>query len=102
MRLRLFLLAATLLTPSALATSYVMVPDDALSHQARLIVVGIVERVENVVANPPYTRYHIRSERLLKGRLDAETVVVDVLGGVHPTETVSSCSGIRRLQPANA
>ena len=84
MRLRLFLLAATLLTPSALATSYVMVPDDALSHQARLIVVGIVERVENVVANPPYTRYHIRSERLLKGRLDAETVVVDVLGGVHP------------------
>ena len=82
MRLKLFLLAATLLTPSALATSYVMVPDDALADQARLVLVGTVERVENIVANPPYTRYHIRAERLLKGQLQGETVAVDVLGGV--------------------
>ena len=87
MRLKLFLLAATLLTPSALATSYVMMRDDVLTDQAPLVVVGTVERVENIVANPPYTRYHIRSERLLKGRLQGETVAVDVLGGVTPSGT---------------
>ena len=85
MRLRFFLFSITLLTSSVLATSYVMVPDDALADQARLVLVGTVERVENIVANPPFTRYYIRSERLLKGRLDGETVAVDVLGGVTPS-----------------
>lgn len=84
MRLKLFLLAATLLTPSALATSYVMMRDDVLSDQARLVLVGTVERVESIVANPPYTRYHVRAERLLKGQLQGETVAVDVLGGITP------------------
>ena len=84
MRLRLFLLAATLLTPSALATSYVMMRDDVLTDQAWLVLVGSVERVESVVAHPPYTRYHIRAERLLKGQLDGGTVAVDVLGGLTP------------------
>ena len=79
MRLKLFLLVITLLTPSALATSYVMMRDDVLTDQARLVLVGSVERVEPVVANPPYTRYHIRLERLLKGQLQGETVAVDVL-----------------------
>ena len=85
MRLRFFLFSITLLTSSVLATSYVMVPDDALADQARLVLVGTVERVENIVANPPFTRYYIRSERLLKGRFDGETVAVDVLGGVTPS-----------------
>ena len=82
MRTKLFLFAITLLTAPLLATSYVMVPDDALADQARLVLVGTVERVESIVANPPYTRYLIRAERLLKGQLDGETVAVDVLGGV--------------------
>ena len=85
MRLKLFLLATTLLTPSALATSYVMIHDDVLTDQAKLVLVRTVERVESILSNPPYTRYHIRSERLLKGRLDAETVAVDVLGGLNPS-----------------
>ena len=84
MQTKLFLLAITLLTPSALGTSYVMMRDDVLTDQAKLVLVGSVERVESIVANPPYTRYFIRSERLLKGRLDGEIVAVDVLGGVYP------------------
>ena len=87
MRLKLFLLATTLLTPSALATSYVMMRDDVLTDQARLVLVGSVERVESIVANPAFTRYYIRSERLLKGQLQGETVAVDVLGGVTPSGT---------------
>ena len=85
MRLRLFLLAATLLTPSALATSYVMIHDDVLTDQAKLVLVGSVERVESIVSNPPYTRYHIRSERLLKGQLDGDTVAIDMPGGLTPS-----------------
>ncbi len=84
MRLKLFLLAATLLTPPVLATSYVMMRHDVLTDQARLVLVGSVERVESISADPPYTRYHIRPERLLKGQPDGETVAVDVLGGVYP------------------
>ena len=40
MRLKLFLLATTLLTPSVMATSYVMIHDDVLTDQARLVLVG--------------------------------------------------------------
>ena len=85
MRLKLFLFVITLLTSSVLATSYVMIHDDVLTDQARLVLVGGVERVESIVANPPYTRYHVRAERLLKGELEGETAVVDVLGGMTPS-----------------
>ena len=93
MRLKLFLLATTLLTPSVMATSYVMIHDDVLTDQARLVLVGGVQSVESIVANPPYTRYHIRAERLLKGQLEGETVAVDVLGGVTPSGSRLILSG---------
>ena len=85
MRLKIFFLILSLFTAPLLATSYVMVADDALADQARLVLVGTVERAESIVANPPYTRYYFRSERLLKGQLVAETVAVDVAGGVTPS-----------------
>ena len=93
MRLKLFLLATTLLTPSVMATSYVMIHDDVLTDQARLVLVGGVQSVESIVANLPYTRYHIRAERLLKGQIQGETVAVDVLGGVTPSGSRLILSG---------
>ncbi len=84
MKLKLFLLMIALLTAPLTATSYVMMRDDVLADQARLVLVGNVERVESIASNPPYTRFHVRPERLLKGRFDGDTVAVDVLGGVTP------------------
>ena len=85
MRLKLFFLIIALFTAPLPGTTYIMIRDDVLTDQARLVLVGSVERVESIVTNPPYTRYHIRAERLLKGQLDGETVAVDVLGGVTPS-----------------
>ncbi len=53
MKLKLFLLMIALLTAPLTATSYVMMRDDVLADQARLVLVGNVERVESIASNPP-------------------------------------------------
>ncbi len=82
MKLKPFLFATFSFIAPALATSYVMVRDEALTDQASLVLVGHVDRAESLVANRPFTRYHIRPERLLKGSFGGDTVAVDVPGGL--------------------
>ncbi len=99
MRLKLLFLAMALLTPSVLAASYVMIHDDVLTDQARLVLVGGVDRVESIVGNPPFTRYHIRAERVLKGQVEGATVAVDVMGGLYPDGSRLILSGSFSFAP---
>ncbi len=78
-------LVLALVATAAGATSYVMVPDEALVDEAAAIVQATVEAVEPApIAGPPSTDYFVQIERLLKGHLTGSTIVVRVPGGIGP------------------
>ena len=78
-------IALALVASAAAATSYVMVPDEALVDEAAAIVQATVESVEPApIAGPPSTDYFVQIERLLKGHLTGSTIVVRVPGGIGP------------------
>lgn len=67
------------------ATSYVMVPDEALVDSAAVIAQATVEGVEPApIPGPPATDYFFQIERLLKGHATGSTIVVRVPGGIGP------------------
>ncbi len=67
------------------ATSYVLVPDEALVDEAAVVVQATVEVVEPApIAGPPSTDYFIQIERLLKGYVTGSTIVVRLPGGIGP------------------
>ncbi len=68
----------------ALATSYVMVSDQALADQASVIAEGHITSAEPSPANTaPSTDYLFEIDRLIKGYTAGSSVVVRVLGGVR-------------------
>ena len=82
---RTFALLAALLAGAAGATSFVMVPDEAMVDGAAVIAQVTVESVEPApIAGLPATDYFVQIERLLKGYVTGSTVVVRVPGGIGP------------------
>jgi len=75
-----------LLPRPAAATTFQMMPDEALADQARVIVdAQVVQSSPSVLgAGEPATDYQVDVERVLKGALAGSTVVVRVPGGVRP------------------
>src|SRR6476469_3956642 len=87
LRLALPLLALPLLlSRSAAATTYMMMPDRALADQSAAVVdVRIVGADPAPIDGPPATDYLVEVQRVLKGDLSGSTVVVRVPGGISPS-----------------
>jgi Fibronectin type III domain/Matrixin len=77
------------------AATYVPMPDEALVDQAVLIVQGTVETVAPGLAS---TDSVVWVERVLKGRAEAERVVVRVPGGERPDGAGLRIPGAPRFQ----
>lgn len=86
MRRILFTLSLIALAPlGAGATTYVMLPDEALVDQAALVAqVSVMAAEPAPIAGPPATDYFVQVERVLKGYVPGSTLVVRVLGGIAP------------------
>lgn len=84
--LALLILPLALTARPAAATTYMMMPDQALADQAAAVVDAEVVGVEPapVVDGPPATDYLVEVNRVLKGDLPGSTVVVRVPGGLNP------------------
>ncbi|MDP9119834.1 MAG: matrixin family metalloprotease [Acidobacteriota bacterium] len=81
----LALMAASLSTPPAGATSFVMVSDENLVVQAEVIAVvrvATVDRAARDARGGPATEYGVHVEELLKGALAGGTLRVNVPGGL--------------------
>ncbi len=82
------------------ATTYVPMSDSALADLAALIVEA---RVVEITPSPDGTRiatdYTIKVERLLKGALDASTIVVRVPGGRQPYGIEARVFGAPSFEP---
>ena len=74
------------LAPPAVATTYSMMSDQALSDQSSAVVDGKVVGVgfAPIVDGPPSTDYLVEVRRVLKGDLSGSTIVVRVPGGIDP------------------
>ena len=70
----------------AAATTYMMMPDEALVDQASSVVDVKVVSVDSapIVDGPPATDYLVEVQRVLKGDVGGSTVVVRVPGGINP------------------
>ncbi len=78
--------ALTLAAAPLAATSFVMVPDDALVDRAPVAVAASVLSVDAApVAGSPATDYLIEVERVLKGDVPGSHLVVRVPGGMGPS-----------------
>jgi hypothetical protein len=79
---QLRVLAVLLWAVPALATSFVMVPDEQLAADADAIVVGRVVAVQDRSETArPVTRYTIDVEEMLQGTIATRTVTMTVPGG---------------------
>ena len=85
-------------TANPLATSYVMMKDSDLSDQAEVIVVGQILGQSTGFSRTGMTRYQLRVEDLLKGRLGSETISVDVVGGKTNDGRELHVFGVPRLR----
>src|SRR3954467_6347002 len=89
------LLGLSLLAPAG-ATTYVMMPDEALVDSSPLIVEGRVVSVSGAPVENPSTDYRVEILRLLKGKAGAE-IVVRQLGGVNAEGRAMKIWGLTRL-----
>ncbi len=88
------------LAAAAGATSFVMVPDEALVDDAAVIAQATVESVEPApIAGPPSTDYFVQIERLLKGYVTGSTIVVRVPGGIGPDGVGLRIWGVPEFSP---
>ena len=86
--LLLALLVALLCGAPAAATTYVMVPDEALTDQASVIAeVRVVSVEPSPAAGMPATDHLVEIERLLKGFTSGSAIVVRLPGGERPDGT---------------
>ncbi len=90
------LLGLALLAP-ATATTYVMMPDEALVDSSPLIVEGRVVAVSGAPVETPSTDYRVEILRLLKGRHPGAEIVVRQLGGVNAEGRAMKIWGLTRL-----
>src|SRR4051812_32796927 len=90
------LLGLSLLAPAS-ATTYVMMPDEALVDSSPLIVEGRVVAVSGAPVETPSTDYRIEILHLLKGRHPGGEIVVRQLGGVNSEGLASKIWGLTRL-----
>src|ERR1700709_1065370 len=80
----LLVLALPLGRPAA-ATTYLMMPDDALVDQAAAVVDGDVESASPAPpVGQPATDYLVQVRRVLKGSVSGSALMVRVPGGVDP------------------
>jgi hypothetical protein len=80
-----FLLLAIALGRPAAATTYMMMPDDALVDQAAAVVDVDVESVSWApTVGRPATDYLVQVRRVLKGSVSGSALMVRVPGGVDP------------------
>lgn len=94
----LALLAAV--AAAAGATSFIMVPDEALVDGAAVIAQATVESVEPApIAGPPSTDYFVQIERLLKGYVTGSTIVIRVPGGIGPDGVGLRIWGVPEFSP---
>jgi hypothetical protein len=94
------LLAAVAAAPLG-ATTYVMVPDEALVDQApvaAVVRVAAVDREASRRGGPVETEYRLEVEEVLKGRLAEGTVLLRVPGGLGPDGLALRIYGAPQLQ----
>ncbi|HSS75525.1 MAG TPA: fibronectin type III domain-containing protein [Thermoanaerobaculia bacterium] len=94
-------LAISLLSLSTLApvgaTTYVMMPDEALVDSSPLIVEGRVVSISGAPVEVGSTDYRVEILRLLKGSHPGAEIVVRQLGGVNPEGQATKIWGLTRL-----
>jgi hypothetical protein len=96
--LRRALACAALLAAPASATTIILMRDAALVDRARLVVVAETLDRLPVVDERPATDYLMRVERVLKGEVEASTLVVRVPGGLAPDGRELTLFGAPRFQ----
>lgn len=89
-------LGLSLLAPAG-ATTYVMMPDEALVDTSPLIVEARVVSVSGAPIEVPSTDYHVEILRLLKGQNPGAGIVVRQLGGVNLEGRALKIWGLTRL-----
>jgi matrixin/fibronectin type III domain protein len=84
--LALLALPLALFSRPGAATTYMMMPDEALVDQASAVVDVKVVSVDPapILDGPPATDYLVEVQRVLKGDVAGSTVVVRVPGGINP------------------
>jgi hypothetical protein len=94
--LAIFVLGLALLGP-ARATTYVMMPDEALVDTSPLIVEARVIAVSGAPVEIPSTDYRVEILRVLKGSNPGAEIVVRRLGGVNAKGRAMRIWGLTRL-----